>query len=292
MSATHGTDRPLSSFDTPVGLARAIVATLPIEAGAAVLEPHVGSGAFLQALAEVDGPALAPLRALPGEWTPCSRHGRPYLLEGMDLDPMAPGLDIAAATHLGIASIASGGTGEDPAQEGFLVTAPTRPPSWVIGNPPWSRTPPRFPCPTCEGAGIMYREGRKLVRWKPGLLGVPAEPCRTCAPRPAKGGEGTPGPGYVQPPPIPVAHRHVLRALEVAPNVAFVLRLNLLGSTGRRDFWAQAGLAAVSVIRPRPSFTGGGADSCEYAVFRFKRGHRGPWVGDFLDADPSRGWEW
>jgi hypothetical protein len=80
-------------------------------------------------------------------------------------------------------------------------------------------------------------------------------------------------------PPFRLAERHVEAGLEwlrAGDRLAFLLRLNLLGSTRRLSFWGRPGLASVAPIVPRPSFTGGGTDGTEYALFTWVKGYRGP----------------
>jgi hypothetical protein len=80
-------------------------------------------------------------------------------------------------------------------------------------------------------------------------------------------------------PPYRQAQEHVeagLRWLRPGGSLAFLLRINFLGSTSRVDFWNRAGLASVTPITPRPSFTNGGTDGTEYAVFVWTKGHTGP----------------
>lgn len=46
-----------------------------------------------------------------------------------------------------------------------------------------------------------------------------------------------------------------------------LLRLNFLGSAKRAEWWRDHEPSALFVLSPRPSFTEGGTDSCEYAWF-------------------------
>lgn len=46
-----------------------------------------------------------------------------------------------------------------------------------------------------------------------------------------------------------------------------LLRQSFHASQGRRAFWAEFPLALAATVRPRPSFTGGGTDGAEYALF-------------------------
>lgn len=72
-----------------------------------------------------------------------------------------------------------------------------------------------------------------------------------------------------------VAEEHVRRALSLADNVAFLLRLNFLGGDERLDLWKHHPVKHVHVLAQRPSFTDGGTDSCEYALFVWETGWRG-----------------
>lgn len=73
-------------------------------------------------------------------------------------------------------------------------------------------------------------------------------------------------------PPFSQAEDHIRRAMEVVRQfgtVAFILRLDFLGSKCRREFWKEYPAVRYDVIRPRPSFTGGRTDSCQYAFFQW-----------------------
>lgn len=79
-------------------------------------------------------------------------------------------------------------------------------------------------------------------------------------------------------PPYREAERHIVVALDLlraGDQLAFLLRLNLLGSRDRVRFWRRCPPAWVRPIAPRPSFFGGGSDGTEYAVFCWRKGHRG-----------------
>lgn len=57
--------------------------------------------------------------------------------------------------------------------------------------------------------------------------------------------------------------------------MAYLQRVNFLGSIKRLDFWKRVGFPNKSpIIVPRPRFVGGGSDSCEYAWFIWDRGGR------------------
>lgn len=66
-----------------------------------------------------------------------------------------------------------------------------------------------------------------------------------------------------------------LRALRPGGVLAFLLRQSFLSSQRRLPFWREHPLYAFAPIVPRPSFTGGGSDTAEYALFVWREGHRG-----------------
>lgn len=68
---------------------------------------------------------------------------------------------------------------------------------------------------------------------------------------------------------VEVATDHVDRALQISKrHVVFVLRLGFLGWTRKRALWWQKHPPrAIMTLAPRPSFTGSGTDSAEYAAF-------------------------
>lgn len=110
---------------TPPALARAIVRALPIQRGQSIVEPHVGSGAFVDALAR--------------PWV----EGDPDVLPSAR--PRAPGLQVQ------VGDLNPDATGLLPRQEvidafghfrayrgvDFLTTNPWSPPDWIVGNCPW-----------------------------------------------------------------------------------------------------------------------------------------------------------
>lgn len=86
-------------------------------------------------------------------------------------------------------------------------------------------------------------------------------------------------------PPFKDFEKHVDRALELAPNVAFLLRLAAMESASRAALWRRWPLQKVWVLAERPSFTGGGTDSAAYGLFRFGRSFKG-------HAEIVPGWSW
>jgi hypothetical protein len=72
-------------------------------------------------------------------------------------------------------------------------------------------------------------------------------------------------------PPYAVAEAHIRHALALSARygsaVAFLLRVNFLGSKERFAFWRDHPPTLVSVLSERPSFFGTGTDASEYAFF-------------------------
>lgn len=83
----------------------------------------------------------------------------------------------------------------------------------------------------------------------------------------------------------------ITRDLSPTGTMAFLLRVNALGSHARKDFWQLFRPTHMLVMTPRPSFTGGGTDSSEYAWFIWDRGGRynGPAIGgaDRTEVEPE-----
>jgi hypothetical protein len=77
-------------------------------------------------------------------------------------------------------------------------------------------------------------------------------------------------------PPFSLAQEFIERALQMAEQVIFLLRLSFLESQKREGFFVRVGVPDVYVLPERPSFTGEGTDSCAYAWMRWRRGSRSP----------------
>lgn len=79
-------------------------------------------------------------------------------------------------------------------------------------------------------------------------------------------------------PPFSLAQEFVARSLLLAApvggTVAMLLRLSFIASKKRRDFH-RSHPSDVYVLSSRPSFTGKGTDSCDYAWFVWGPGERG-----------------
>lgn len=74
-------------------------------------------------------------------------------------------------------------------------------------------------------------------------------------------------------PPFSLAMEFLQKSLAEAWSVFYLLRLNFLGSQKRREFWQTNRPSHVLVLSKRPSFTGHGTDSIEYAWFCWDRGN-------------------
>lgn len=177
-----------------------------------------------------------------------ARTGIRHTLGAIDLDPTAKGLGIARAQG-GFAMI-----------DDFLSLTPIRRPSLVIMNPPFAIPQDLRMCPLCLGARVTTPRGK------------PTGPCSRCK-----------GVGMWRPGPIPMAERHIRRALEVvAPRgtVAAVLRLAYLETEDRIPFWREwgpgHGARVVYALARRLSFMGGPTDSSAYGFFVFEKGYAGP----------------
>ncbi|WP_372942896.1 DNA methyltransferase [Shewanella sp.] len=97
-------------------------------------------------------------------------------------------------------------------------------------------------------------------------------------------------------PPFSLTVEFLTKSLsELAPNgtLAYLQRVNFLGSKVRVPFWAEIGFPQKSpVIIPRPRFVGGGSDSCEYSWFIWDYGNRFPNIpqgfSHIISADPVK----
>lgn len=68
-------------------------------------------------------------------------------------------------------------------------------------------------------------------------------------------------------PPYSLAEEFITKALKDANTVIMLLRLNFLGAQKRYNFWINNVPDTIFVLSKRPSFTGKGTDSTEYAWF-------------------------
>lgn len=68
-------------------------------------------------------------------------------------------------------------------------------------------------------------------------------------------------------PPFSLAQEFIETSLKQANRVIMLLRLNFLGSQKRKPFWDKYPPSRIYVLSKRPSFTGNGTDSQDYAWF-------------------------
>lgn len=90
-------------------------------------------------------------------------------------------------------------------------------------------------------------------------------------------------------PPYRDAEAHVRWALDLAPQgvVAFLLRLSFLASMRRAKLWREHRLSRLVVLSSRPSFTGKGTDSSDYALFVWDRRPEVVYCGDTIMWHPG-----
>jgi len=94
-------------------------------------------------------------------------------------------------------------------------------------------------------------------------------------------------------PPFTLAMDFVQESLRRAPIVIMLLRLNFL-ATGKRSDFMRTHCPDVYVLPDRPSFTGKGTDSIEYAWFVWSQGVAPRHTGkiEVLDSTPMRERSW
>ena len=186
-----------------------------------------------------------------GAWVQAvlEREGRERVFHrylAVDVNPAAPGLALVSQ---------EGGEGYvgDFLDRGLVLG---RRPTLVLGNPPFGDPQPEQQCPDCGGAGrrALRRGGSR--------------PCKKCKTT-----------GRWTPKPVPVAQKHVERALEIVArggHVVLLLRLSMLAGQERLAFWRDHPARHVWVIADRPDFTGEGGDSADYGLFWWDLGYQGP----------------
>lgn len=73
-------------------------------------------------------------------------------------------------------------------------------------------------------------------------------------------------------PPFSLAQEFLEKSLQESDLVFYLLRLNFLGSQKRKTFFNKVGTPdKLFILSKRPSFTGGGTDSVEYAWFCYDK---------------------
>lgn len=85
-------------------------------------------------------------------------------------------------------------------------------------------------------------------------------------------------------PPFSIAQEFIEKALIDAKTVIMLLRLNFLGAQKRNEFWNNNEPDALYILSKRPSFTGKGTDSTEYAwyVWQSENKHIEPGIKHIL----------
>ena len=68
-------------------------------------------------------------------------------------------------------------------------------------------------------------------------------------------------------PPFSLAQEFIEHAMTQAPTVIMLLRINFLGAQARYNFWKMFPPDGLCILSKRPSFTGQGTDSIDYAWF-------------------------
>jgi hypothetical protein len=77
-------------------------------------------------------------------------------------------------------------------------------------------------------------------------------------------------------PPFSIAKEFVDHSVSRSETVVMLLRLNFLGSKTRHDWWNINKPTSLYILSQRPSFTGKGTDSTEYAWFVWDKTNRIP----------------
>lgn len=138
MSATgRGSEyRDGACYFTPHALAYWLVERVPeLATPQLVLEPHVGGGAFLEAIAR-------------RELATRTYHR----VAAMDIDPHSAGIALAQAD------------GAIAVMGDFLSSTPPFAPTLVLGNPPYATPQPPISCPSCAGSGRVVHGGCRKCR--------------------------------------------------------------------------------------------------------------------------------
>jgi hypothetical protein len=73
-------------------------------------------------------------------------------------------------------------------------------------------------------------------------------------------------------PPFSRAMEFLIKSLDEADTVIYLMRVNMLGAKKRRDFWNRRPPSHLFPLAKRPSFKGNGTDATEYAWFAWDRG--------------------
>lgn len=114
----------------------------------------------------------------------------------------------------------------------------------------------------CSGDGVIPRaSGISFTQWRAAEIRYGRDYLE----------DGLPGPGKVDAiitnPPFFLAQQFIELSLNEANFVAYLLRLNYLGSKKRKEWWQGKEPTHLFTLSERPSFTGKGTDATEYAWF-------------------------
>jgi len=156
---------------------------------------------------------------------------------------------------------------------------------------------PRTVLEPSVGGGAFVRAVRSVWGSRPYVAGVDLRNVPECGADgvmcgdflsyPGENGLASSPPLIIGNPPFCDAEAHTRHALSLRPSggvVAFLLRLAFLESATRVPFWQENRPARVYVLSERPSFTGGGTDSCAYGFFVWQEGHAGPTRLDWIHS--------
>lgn len=88
-------------------------------------------------------------------------------------------------------------------------------------------------------------------------------------------------------PPFSLAQQFIDYSLPRASTVIMLLRINFLGSVSRHDWWNSNKPDALHILSKRPSFTGTGVDSIDYAWYMWDKTGRVP-TGIHFVKPPTR----
>ncbi len=154
-----------------------------------------------------------------------------------------------------------------------------RHPEDFYATPPWvvdailPHLPDGVACDPCAGDGAIVAA---IVGAGRHCYGIEISAERVVDARAKRGvtlthGDGLTGherfkdPLIVMNPPYKAAEEWVRAMVQPGRTVAALLRLGFLASASRKALFAEAGMPDVYVLSKRPSFTGGGTDSADYA---------------------------
>lgn len=153
----------------------------------------------------------------------------------------------------------------------------TRDPRDYYKTPEWCvtglyRQLPSLPIPTldpCAGTGELVKTAARGPRYK--MRGLELDPDLVATandPRVTQGdglATGWAGEHVLMNPPYKDAMTWLEKGVREAASMCALLRLGILAGQARRPWWVENPPRAIAVLSKRPSFTGGGVDSSDYA---------------------------